>query len=96
MPAVKDVTFGESNCLSLFFRSTNFEMQSRNWKLQDIGRVDEAMFGAAFYINDKFQSRINSRGKAKAWSEVHYHNFILKDLKLCFDRNCKGKVVNIF
>ena len=62
MPTKKDITFGESFCFYVF-QTTNFEMQTTNWKLQNKGKISEAMFAVAFCIADRFQNRIASYGK---------------------------------
>ena len=54
--------FGESYCFYVF-QVTNFEMQTRNWKLQNKGKISEAMFAVGFCIADRFQNRIASFGK---------------------------------
>ena len=46
-----------------FFPTTNSETQTRNWKLQNNGKIGEAMFAVAFCIADRFQNRIASYGK---------------------------------
>jgi len=66
MPTKKDIMFGESYYVFMFFKPAILKRQTRNWKLQNKGKIREAMFAVAFCIADRFQNRIASYGKGNA------------------------------